>query len=306
MAGKGKGLPIDVRAVLDAVSALAEDQKATASLVICVDTTADPGLVGLMKASLAPVDDSCRVQVRPCDGARIAPTSDLDLVCVIVGSDETSAVPVREAARCDIPCIIVTADIADCTQALASGGDPLPADRIIVLDTRGEDRFLARLGEMMVEVCSARRQALARAFPFVRRPLALEEVRTTSLQNAAVGAIPLIPGADMPVMTANQAKMVLRIAAAFGYPMGLVRAREVAVVVAGGLGLRTLAREMCGAVPVLGWMVRGGIGYSGTYARGMAAIAWFEHAPEEDGAQGGALPAPLAGHLGHRAVDVLG
>ena len=73
----------------------------------------------------------------------------------------------------------------------------------------------ARMGQWVCAACRAKRLAFAQAFPFVRRPLALETVNATSVQNAGVGLLFLIPGADLPVMTLNQAKMLLQIAAAY-------------------------------------------------------------------------------------------
>ena len=63
-----------------------------------------------------------------------------------------------------------------------------------------------------------KRLALALSFPFVRKPLSLEAVSATSLQNAGIGLVLFIPGADMTLMTLNQAKMLLQIAAACGEP----------------------------------------------------------------------------------------
>jgi uncharacterized protein (DUF697 family) len=106
--------------------------------------------------------------------------------------------------------------------------------------------------------------------------VAEDAVKTTAWQNALVGAVTPIAGADMPIMTANQAKMLLQIAAAYGQPLGVDRIKELAAVVGGGLLLRTLARQALITVPVLGWAIKGGIGYTGTYAMGKAAIAYFE------------------------------
>ncbi|HZL05295.1 MAG TPA: hypothetical protein VFE45_07730, partial [Coriobacteriia bacterium] len=39
---------------------------------------------------------------------------------------------------------------------------------------------------------------------------------------------------------------------------------------------RTVARQAIGIVPVLGWAIKGGMGYGGTVAMGKAAIAYFE------------------------------
>ena len=85
-----------------------------------------------------------------------------------------------------------------------------------------------------------------------------------------------IPGADMPIMTLNQAKMLLQIAAAYGEPLDIHRVKELAAVVGGAFACRTAARQLTGLVPALGWAVKAGIGYAGTFAMGRAAIEYFE------------------------------
>lgn len=122
--------------------------------------------------------------------------------------------------------------------------------------------------------------SLGRSYPAFRRAVCEEVVRKNARQNAVVGALP-IPGADMPVMTANQARMVLMIAAAHGEELSLERARELAGVLAAGVGLRTLARQAVKLVPVGGWAAAGTIGYAGTLAMGRAAILYFERGKRE-------------------------
>ena len=132
------------------------------------------------------------------------------------------------------------------------------------------------MGEWVVAACREKRLALALSFPFVRKPLSLEAVSATSLQNAGIGLVLFIPGADMPLMTLNQAKMLLQIAAAYGEPMNAARVKELAAIVAGGFACRSVARQVAGAVPAIGWAVKAGVGYAGTKAMGLAAVEYFE------------------------------
>ena len=81
---------------------------------------------------------------------------------------------------------------------------------------------------------------------------------------------------DMPIMTANQAKMVLQIAAAYGHPLSADRVKEIAGVIAGGFVFRGVSRQLAGVIPALGWAVKGTMGYVGTQAIGHAAIEYFE------------------------------
>lgn len=132
------------------------------------------------------------------------------------------------------------------------------------------------MGEWIIDACRDKRLAFALAFPFVRRPLSVDAVNATAVQNAGVGLVVFIPGADLPIMTLNQAKMLLQIAAAYGEPLGKERVKELAAVVGGAFACRSVARQIVAFVPALGWAVKAAIGYAGTLAMGRAAIEYFE------------------------------
>lgn len=158
-----------------------------------------------------------------------------------------------------------------------AGADPAAFDaEPYALGSEAARSLDARMGEWLIETRRDRRLPMALAFPFVRRPLALETVGATAAQNAAIGAAAFIPGADLPLMTLNQAKMVLKVAAAYGEPMDAARVKEVAAVVASAFAWRSAARAAAGALPAVGWAVKGAVGYAGTLALGRAAIEYFE------------------------------
>jgi uncharacterized protein (DUF697 family) len=130
-------------------------------------------------------------------------------------------------------------------------------------------------------------QAVAHNFEFVRRTVAREAVKATAWQNAAIGGISIIPGTDMPLMTMNQGKMLLQIAAAYGQQLGGERIKELAAVVGGSFLFRAFARQALTLVPGFGWAIKAGVAYTGTLAMGNAAIAYFE--------RGADVPEMLAG-----------
>ena len=158
----------------------------------------------------------------------------------------------------------------------AAASSPDVSDAPIPIDAAAAAALDRRMGEWVVAACREKRLALALSFPFVRRPLSLEAVSATSLQNAGIGLVLFIPGADMPLMTLNQAKMLLQIAAAYGEPMSAARAKELAAIVGGAFACRSVARQVAGAVPAIGWAVKAGVGYAGTKAMGLAAVEYFE------------------------------
>jgi uncharacterized protein (DUF697 family) len=139
------------------------------------------------------------------------------------------------------------------------------------------------VADWMMDRMETKRSALAHNFEFMRRAVSKEIVKSTSWQNAAIGLVVIVPGADMPLMTMNQGKMLLQIAAAYGQPLDSERIKELAAVVGGGFLMRTFARELIAFVPGFGWAVKAGIAYTGTMAMGMAAIKYFEEGVDLSG-----------------------
>ena len=118
--------------------------------------------------------------------------------------------------------------------------------------------------------------ALAARLPVLRRAVCNELIRSFSKKNAIISAAIFIPGVDMPVLTLNQARLVLRIALAYGQEIDKERAVELLGVVGAGFGMRAVARELLDFVPVAGWAMKGAIAYAGTKAIGEAAVRYFE------------------------------
>lgn len=123
---------------------------------------------------------------------------------------------------------------------------------------------------------------LAKGYPVFRRVVCEEIIRKNARQNALVGALP-IPGADMPVMTANQGRMVLNIAAAYGEDLSMDRARELLGVLAAGFGLRAISRQVIKLFPIGGWLAAAAMGYAGTVAMGRATMLYFERGQQNLG-----------------------
>ena len=89
-----------------------------------------------------------------------------------------------------------------------------------------------------------------------------ELIRSFSKRNGLIAAAVFVPGVDMPVLTLNQVRLVLRIALAYGQHVDNQRAVELLGVVGAGFGFRAVARELLDVVPVAGWAVKGAIAYS--------------------------------------------
>ena len=118
--------------------------------------------------------------------------------------------------------------------------------------------------------------ALAARLPALRRGVADALIARVARQNAAIAAAVFIPGVDFPVLTLNQLRLVLRIAAAYGEEIDAERLPEILGVVGTALGFRALARQAVGVIPIAGWAVQGAVAYAGTRTLGETAIRYFE------------------------------
>ena len=169
---------------------------------------------------------------------------------------------------------IVDSKLASSNAKVAVGNDASVGK--VELDDDSMKILSSRMGKWIVSAVEGKDLAFAVAFAFVRRPLADDSISATSLQNAAVGFVPFIPGADMPIMTLNQIKMVLQIATAYGQPLDTDRVKEIAAVVAGAFLSRHIVRSCTKVIPVAGWVFSGAMGYAATEAMGRAMIEYFE------------------------------
>ncbi|HVM57247.1 MAG TPA: hypothetical protein VMT74_07265 [Gaiellaceae bacterium] len=151
----------------------------------------------------------------------------------------------------------------------------------------GEGFPIPEIAEAVARRLGNEAAALAGRLPVLRGPVSEEIVTAFARKNAVVGAVVFVPGADLPVLTLNQIRMLVRLGQAHGRDTGRDLLTESAVTVAAGLGLRALARQLLDLVPGAGWAVKGAVAYAGTRALGEAAVRRLGSALEVEGAPGG-------------------
>ena len=159
---------------------------------------------------------------------------------------------VRE--RLDVPYVLPT-DVV-----VVPPGQGFPVDAVARV-------LAARLGE--------KGTSLAAHLPVLRPAVCEWLIASFSRKNAILAAAVFVPGVDLPVLTLNQMRLVLRIAAAYGVEISNDRLPELVAVLGGGLGFRALARELLDLVPGVGWAVKGAVAYAGTRALGETALRYF-------------------------------
>jgi uncharacterized protein (DUF697 family) len=262
MASKSK-MPLNPAAVLGVLREIRAGAEKEKPLVVA----GARGLVSALRKELVEggVASAVREQGRVDNAAA--------LVHVLAGAlQDYDEEVLREAGRAKVPIVCVVTgpgseDLPTIPYVYANDVIRVPSGSGFPLDQIG--RALARrLGEKATP--------LAARLPVLRRPVCDELIARFSRQNALIGAAAFIPGADMPALTLNQIRLVLRIADAYGFEIDRERIAELLAVLGSGFGFRALAREALGAIPVAGWALKGGIAYGGTRALGEAAIRYFE------------------------------
>jgi uncharacterized protein (DUF697 family) len=201
------------------------------------------------------------------DGEPAAVVEDvLENVSVLVWVGAPDEDQLRKADRAGVPIVAVTeADVVPYVLATSivrvPPGQGFPVEEIAraIADRLGEDGT-----------------ALAARLPVIRAAVCSQLIAMFAKRNAIVAGAVFVPGVDMPLLTLNQVRLVLRIAVAYGETIDNQRALELLGVVGAGFGFRAVARELLDLVPVAGWAVKASIAYGGTKAVGEAAVRYFE------------------------------
>lgn len=146
------------------------------------------------------------------------------------------------------------------------------------------------------EILSRRRDlglALARHFQPFRKPVVERIIRSCSRENALFSIMAALPNvvpsifelpwawgefaSDTAFLTMNQVRMAFLIAAASDHAVGYKQQRaQIAGIVGGAFGWRSLARELVGKVPFGGGLIpKAAIAYAGTYVVGLGLERFY-------------------------------
>ncbi|MDR2587589.1 MAG: hypothetical protein LBC23_04950 [Coriobacteriales bacterium] len=281
----GLSLPVSPGALLGAIGLAQEQGAAPVRLDLFVDDSLTPALLAYAKEAFRPQGAAAELgftlNIMSYSDEPVWVDEEAALTVLLADSSVATGRILSEALGSQLLAVVVTAAPARLERITREQGheiDPrflVAADEEIEADERFARLFEA-LGEWIVRRLPDEAFALARALSFVRGPFIASAIQKTALQNAAIAAVFFLPGADMPLLTLNQIKLFLLIAGVYDAGLDRERLAQLALLLASGLGFRALARRLVGLVPVLGWAVRGGVGYTATVAIGKAAQEFFE------------------------------
>jgi len=303
-------LPVDVNALMNEVADVQAAREMPLAVSVYIDETAPENLAAHVRNAFASSSSQVRMTVTYV-GETFNPHPTDDIAIIVAGETGIAGQQAAVVRAVGVPTMVVTLQPGRIDRLSKGAGSPVPDGDIVSpweedvsgeFDEKAAEALNERMGRWIVAVCTAKRLAFAVAFPFMRRPLAKDAVQVSAIENAGIGLLSFIPGADLPIMTLVQAKMVLQIAAAYDQDMSTERLKEIAVVLGAAYLSRSLARKLISYVPVLGFLIRTGIAFGSTYAVGNAIIEYFEGGKN---ATGVANVLEQATGVGTNAVTVL-
>lgn len=254
-------------------------------LRVLVDDAAPRELVSAVRELLLPERHNAEVRVCSLRGPHPG-TEAVDAVVALAGPDaDTAAIAAYVGAGVPVALVVEGA-----LEAPALSLDERTESLVSVVAASSPLALADKLASWLASA-TEKHLALAANFPFCRRAVSDLLISRCALENAVVGLVRLIPGSDLPLMTANQAKLALDLAAAHGRSLEPERALEIAGVIGGGLTWRALARALVTALPGIGTFARVGVAYGGTMATGTALRMRLESLGPHAGAPGDAAPA---------------
>jgi len=257
-----KKKPTSAASVLGLVQGLRSSARSDRPLVV----SGPDALVSLLVEELTRGGVAAAVRERgPLEGAAA-------LVLVLGGAPTTDDERLlHEASRARLPVVAVVP-----TSIGAAKHVPYVLDENLVRLPGAAGFPVDEIAKRLARALGEEATPLAARLPVLREAVCEELIRKFSRQNGVLGVLVFVPGADLPILTANQVRLVLRIADAHGFEIDRERLPEVLAVIASGFGFRALARKAIGYVPFVGWVVKGAVAYTATRALGEAAVRHFE------------------------------
>jgi small GTP-binding protein len=134
------------------------------------------------------------------------------------------------------------------------------------------ERLLTHIADVSPNLTTA----LGREAPAWRCIAARRVIQRATALSGLVGVEP-VPLLDIPFQVLIQLRLVLRLAAIYGEPLGDRYSRELLATIVSGVALRYLGQQLAKVIPLAGWAASGALAAGGTWAIGRVATDYFEH-----------------------------
>lgn len=120
-------------------------------------------------------------------------------------------------------------------------------------------------------------------FPQLRSKISLKLVNECAIENSGIGAVKIFPGKEMSLVALNQVRMLLELAAIYGYNVNEDRIIEIVLVVASSVGIKKVIDFVKKKKLFPNLLIDWSISFSSTYIIGSIARKYFASGIAIDG-----------------------
>ncbi|HEV7178256.1 MAG TPA: hypothetical protein VGN11_00180 [Candidatus Baltobacteraceae bacterium] len=259
----------------------------------------DPALIAELRALLlsgyddgsVPIDAAACLETITPGSPLVTTPSEVRVVIFLGRRGDTAGAYLEPLRALRVPILAITVD----AEAQPSGPPALPGPGTVaeyVTPAVSKEHLRGRVFPHIVEASKGVEIAVGRRLPPLRESVAAKLTRDAAnnslkvaLASAVVDHIPVVgvvlgafaSAGDMVAITGIQMMLLLHVEAAYGRDPDVGRMWQLLPVIGGGLGWRTLARELVGFVPIAGIGIKGAIAYAGTIVVGEGVTFFLEH-----------------------------
>lgn len=264
----------DLKDLEKEVAGYFDTSNASVNILVLVDNTASNEVSAEVRNLFSTKASYVKLQISYFDAAPESIDNTADMA-VVVGGDSAEADKVALMCRnaCVPVYIVIGSNGKYQPDAKLFGGDYCMVDPASEGSVKAMQKTLA---SWIAAVCIGKKFAFAKAFPFVATPIALEAVHTTALENAAIGFVPFLKGADFPLMFVNQLKMLGQIAAVYGVELDMNLLKEAAGVLVVALFGKKFFKLIHKIVPIPASFIGAPVSLVTTEVIGRALVEYFE------------------------------
>ena len=239
-------------------------------LSIVVGQGCDLGIAQQVKAGLRPKTESCRLYIAGLSQQGHAPAvhSMASAAILLAGADAAGIADIYRAYREHrVPCLVILGLDDASGRAAALVAREVHAEDVVVCDERTAQGVLA---DWLLQSLPDAELSLGTCLPCCQEAIARRIVGEAVRNNAMVGALTFLRGADTPAMLACEVAMLFKLASAYGVPVNRDRVAEVACLVVYSLACKRVAGLALRA-PLPAAVVKAGVAACATWLAGAAA-----------------------------------
>lgn len=264
----------DLKKLEEEVAGYFDTSGASINILIFVDEEASAELASEVRNLFSSNASFVKLQISYFDNTVPQIDSNADMAVVVAGNSALSNDLAKACREAGVPAYLISAkDAKFVPEHTFYNGDYCQVDSTSADSIRAMTRALS---QWIAAVCKAQKFAFAKAFPFVAEPIAMEAVHLTSIENAAIGFVPFLKGADFPLMFLNQLKMLGEIAAVYDVELDMKLLKEAAGVLVVAIFGKKCFKFINKIVPLPACIIGAPVSFLTTEAIGRALIEYFE------------------------------